>query len=476
MLINGQWVDSASGERFPSYNPYTEEAWATIPQAAESDVDRAVQAAREAYRTVWSKTNGLERARLMMKLADLLEAEAERLAELETADNGKVIRESLKNMKQAARYYRFFAGYADKIYGEVIPMDQTHLFDYTMREPIGTVALITPWNSPISILANKLAPALAAGNTVVIKPSEHASVTTLEFGELVRKAGFPDGVVNIVTGDGTVGNFLTRHPGIGKISFTGGSATGKIIARNASENLIPCLLELGGKSPNIIFADADLDKALAGAFAGVFGGAGQTCIAGSRLLVQRPVYEQVVERMMERIRAVRLGNPMDPATDMGPLANKPHYERVLSMIRTGEAEGATVAIGGKTGYERGLEKGWFVEPTLFVDVNQRMTIAREEVFGPVLCILPFDDEEEAVAMANDSKYGLASGIWTRDISRAHRIARRMECGQVWVNTYRINAAQVPFGGVKQSGYGRERGMHTLMEYTVVKNVMVDLSV
>jgi aldehyde dehydrogenase (NAD+) len=475
MFIDGQWADSADGKTFPTINPYNQESWAEIPQATESDVNAAVDAARKAFRGPWRRMNGVSRASMMVKLAELIEANASRLGALETTDNGKTIGESTNNMKAAARYYRFFAGYADKLMGEVIPMDNVNMFDYTLREPIGVIAIITPWNSPISILANSLAPALATGNTVVVKPSEHTSVTTLELGRLIKEAGFPDGVFNVVTGDYQVGNWLTKHPGIGKISFTGGSATGRMIARNASENLIPVSLELGGKSPNIIFADADLDKAATAAAAGVFGGAGQTCIAGSRLLVQRPIYEEVVARMVEKANKLRLGDPHDPTTQMGPVANLPHFKRILSMIEKGKAEGAKAAAGGGAFEDSAHGKGLFVRPTVLVDVTNSMQVAREEIFGPVISVLVFDTDEEAVAIANDSSYGLASGIWTKDISRAHRMAREMESGQVWVNTYRVSGAQVPFGGVKQSGYGRVRGYHSLLEYTHVKNVMVDIA-
>ncbi len=474
LFINGQWVDSADKQTFATVNPFNQEAWALIPQATQADVDLAVDTARNAFRTTWGKTNGVTRANLMFRLAEILEANVDRMARLESTDNGKLLRESTGNMRSAARYYRYFAGYADKLHGEQIPTDNLNILDYTLREPYGVIAVITPWNSPISILANSLAPALATGNTVVIKPSEHTSVTTLEFAAMVKEAGFPDGVVNVVTGDGRVGDWLTRNPKVGKISFTGGSATGRAIARNASENLIPVSLELGGKSPNIIFDDADIDKAIAGAQAGIFGASGQTCIAGSRLLVQRKVHDQVSERIAQKALKIKVGDPLEAATEMGPVANRAQFDRISGLLDKAKGEGVTVLAGGGGVTGPGLERGLFIAPTVFAGVQNTMQIAREEVFGPVLSIICFDDEEQAVAMANDSDYGLASGIWTGNIARAHLMARRMESGQVWVNTYRTSGAQVPFGGIKRSGYGRVRGYQSMLEYTYVKNVMVSL--
>jgi acyl-CoA reductase-like NAD-dependent aldehyde dehydrogenase len=475
MLIGGEWVDCSTGERLASINPFNQEVWATIPQASADDANRALSSARGAFENSWRDVNGLRRAELMTRLADLIEANASRMARLETTDNGKVIRETQNQVRFAARNYRFFAGYADKLYGEVIPLDNADLFDYTLREPFGVVVLITAWNSPMQLLANKLAPALAAGNTVVIKPSEYTSVTTLELGKLVQEAGFPEGVINIVSGDGRVGDLLTRSPLVDKISFTGGPQTGRAIASNASQNLVPLTLELGGKSPNIVFADADLDRAVNGAVAGIFGAAGQTCIAGSRLLVERPVYGEVVDEVASRAKKIHLGDPLDPETEMGPVASETQYRRILELIDVGKSEGAEVAAGGQPAHGGNLDRGFFIAPTVFVNVDNQMTIAQEEIFGPVLSVIPFEDEEQAVEIANSTRYGLASGLWTRDFSRAHRLSRSISAGTVWVNTYRSAAAQAPFGGVKQSGYGRERGWHALLEYTRVKNVMADLS-
>lgn len=471
MVIDGRPEDGI--DRIESINPYTGQAWASVPSATAGDVDRAVGAAKRAFRDTWRATPGVQRARLMTALADLLESHADDMARMETLDNGKVIRETRNQMGFAARNLRFFAGYADKIYGRTVPLDNPGMFDFTRRRPFGVVELVTAWNSPIALLANKLPAALAAGNTVVVKPSEHASVTTCELGMLAAEAGFPPGVVNVVTGDGAVGDALTNHPGIDKISFTGGSATGARVAEAAARRLVPLTLELGGKSPNIVFEDADLDRAVVGAVAGIFAAAGQTCIAGSRLLVHRPVYQRVVEAIVARAGAIRLGDPLDPDTEMGPVANRPQFDRILALIEAGRDEGATLLAGGRPA--EGPGKGLFIQPTVFGDVSPGMRVAAEEIFGPVLSIIPFDGEDEAVQIANDIDYGLAAGVWTSNIDRVHRVVERLEVGSVWVNTYRTNAAQAPFGGVKRSGYGRERGEEALAEYTYVQNVMIDYS-
>lgn len=475
MFINGEWVDSSNKQRFNTVNPFNQETWATIPEATEEDVEKAIQAANITFEKSWKRTNGITRANLMFKLADLIDENAQKLAELESKDNGKLIRETKNQMHFAARNYRFFAGYADKIYGEVIPLDNVNIFDYTLRQPIGVVAMITAWNSPINLLTNKLAPALAAGNTVVVKPSEYASATTLEFASLMKKAGFPEGVFNVVTGNYKVGEYLTTNPNVAKISFTGGPHTGRIISKNASENLTPLTMELGGKSPNIIFDDAIIENAVLGAISGIFAASGQTCIAGSRLIVHNNVYDQVVEKLSDRIGTIKLGNPLEDATEMGPVANDLQYKRISSLIDEVESEGADVIQGGEPAATGILDKGYFIKPTIVANVKNSMKIAQEEVFGPVLSVIPFEEDAEAIQIANDSKYGLASGLWTTDLSRAHQVAKEIDAGQVWVNTYRTTAAQAPFGGMKQSGYGKERGFHALMEYTVVKNVMIDLS-
>jgi acyl-CoA reductase-like NAD-dependent aldehyde dehydrogenase len=474
MVIGGELVDSVTGKRFDAVNPFTGETWATVPEANAEDVDRAVRAAQEAF-PAWRKMNGLQRAKLMNALADLLEARADEMALWETTDNGKVIRETKAQMRFSARTMRFFAGYADKLYGRTIPMDNPRVFDFTVRQPYGVVAVITAWNSPISLLHNKLPAALATGNTVVIKPSEHASVTTAEFGRLALEAGIPPGVINVVTGAGPTGDALTTNPGVNRITFTGGPTVGRRVAQNAATLGVPVTLELGGKSPNIIFEDADLDQAIVGAVSGIYAAAGQTCIAGSRLLVQASIYDEVVERICERARAIKLGDPRDPETEMGPVANQPQFDRILSMIDSAKAEGASIAVGGNAFVHPDAPRGLFIAPTVVVDVQPGMQIAQHEIFGPVLSVMRFDSEEEAYRIANDSIYGLAAGVWTTNLARAHRAVETLDVGVVWVNTYRVSAAQAPFGGTKQSGYGRERGEDTLNEYTWIKNVMIDYS-
>lgn len=474
LFIDGRFVESQSGGKFETFNPYRRAPWATVAEADEADVAAAIAAARQAFDTTWRKTSGLQRGKLMMKLADLLEASAAHMGTLESTDNGKVIRETRPQMVFAARAYRFFAGYADKLWGSQIPLDRRDSFDYATREPLGVVALITAWNSPMGLLANKLAPALAAGNCVVIKPSEHASVTTLEFCKLVQEAGFPPGVINVVCGAAAAGRALVGGA-INKVSFTGSAGVARDIAAMAGRNLVPVTLELGGKSPNIIFEDADFDKAASGALAGIFAATGQTCVAGSRLLVQRGIHDRMVEKLAVRAQAIRMGNPLDESTEMGTAANEPQFRRILASIEAAQGEGARLVTGGSAATSGELAGGYFIQPTIFDNVTNNMRIARDEIFGPVLSVIVFDTEEEALAIANDSPYGLAAGIWTQSLPRTLRMARELQAGQVWVNTYRSLAVQAPFGGVKESGFGREKGEAALDEYLTSKNVMIDFS-
>lgn len=474
LFIAGQWKEGATERRFDAINPYTARPWATVAQAEPADVAEAVAAARRAFDAVWSRTNGYERGRLLNKLADLLQESAPRMGRLESTDNGKIIRETQAQMVFAARQYRFYAGYADKLWGQQLPLDNRDMLDYSVREPLGVVGLITAWNSPMGLLANKLAPALAAGCCVVVKPSEHASVTTLEFAKLAEKAGFPAGVINVVCGAAEVGQALVDSD-VAKISFTGSPSVGRAIAAAAGRRLKPVTLELGGKSPNIIFGDADLERAAIGALAGIFGAAGQTCIAGSRLLVERSVHDRVVNAIAERARHVRMGDPLDLATDMGTAANEPQFRRILDCIAGARSEGAKLVTGGNAARGPGLEHGFFVEPTVFSDVNNGMQLAQEEVFGPVLAVIPFEGEEEAIHIANESRYGLAAGVWTESLPRAMRMTRAIQAGQIWVNTYRALAVQAPFGGFKESGFGREKGEQALNEFLATKNVMIDFS-
>ena len=475
MFIGGEWRSASDGGTIPAVNPFDQDVHGTIPVATRSDVDDAISAARTAYDTVWRKTGPGERASLLNKVADLIVANADRLAVLETTDNGKVIRETQSQMGYAARIFRYFAAWADKLHGDVVPLDQKDTLDLTIRVPFGVVACVTAWNSPVAILTNTLPAALAAGNCVILKPSEHASATTIEIAKLCEEAGLPPGVVQVVTGGGDVGHWLTSSEGIDKISFTGSPAVGRKIAQSAGANLKPTTMELGGKSPNIVFDDANFERAVIGALAGIFGATGQTCIAGSRLLVQRGIYDRMVEALATRAGKIRLGDPRLAETEMGTAANEPQFEKILSFVSAAKEEGATLATGGHRADGPGLENGFFIEPTVFTDVRNDMRIAQEEIFGPVLSIIPFDEEDEAIAIANDTPFGLASGVWSENIARCMRMMRSIDSGVVWINTYRVAAPQAPFGGMKQSGYGRVRGEAGILEFTQTKTVFVDYS-
>ncbi len=474
LYIGGKYVQPEGAPRLPVNNPATGETWATIVNARAQDVDEAVRTARAAFDTTWSKMPPSARVRLLHRLADVIEARARELAEIEVRDNGKLLREMYAQLKAIPGWYRYFAGLADKIQGDTIPQEKPSLFNYTTREPYGVVGSITPWNSPILLGSFTFAPALAAGNTLVVKPSEHASVSTLELARCFEEAGFPPGVFNVVTGLGLpTGDALARHKEVGVVAFTGSGPAGASVAAAAVGHYAEVVLELGGKSPNIIFEDAPLDAAVAGILSGIFAASGQSCIAGSRALVQRSIYDQVLERLEERVRKIRLGNPLEAETEMGPIANEPQYRKVLSYFDVAKADGARVVTGAKKSMNAELQRGLYVEPTLLADVRNDMRIAREEVFGPVLSLIPFDHVDEAIAIANDTDYGLAAGVWTTNLARAHQVARRLQAGTVWINTYRALSPSMPFGGYKASGLGRENGIEAMREFTQVKSVWIE---
>lgn len=471
--IDGQWTDPASGQWFDTENPYTGEVWAKIARGNAADVDKAVAAAKAAFDGGWGTSNPTDRGKLLCRLADIIDREAERLGRLEVRDNGKLLAEMGSQTKYIGEWYRYFGGLADKIEGTVIPTDKPNMFNFTRYEPFGVVGLITPWNSPLLLVAYKLAPALAAGNTAVIKPSEFTSASTLEFMELIAEAGFPDGVVNVVTGFGAeAGGPLVDHPDVSKIAFTGSDASGQKIYEQGAKKLIPVTLELGGKSPNIVFADADQDAAVMGAISGIFAATGQTCIAGSRLLVQKSIHDDFVARLVEVAKTAKIGDPMSLDTHVGPVTTPPQFKKVMDYLDIAKAEGANCILGGGAYTGEGAKGSQFVQPTIFTGVSNDMRIAQEEVFGPVLSVIPFDDEDDAVQIGNDINFGLAAGVWTSDIGRAIRMSERLRAGTVWVNTYRVVSYMTPFGGYKRSGLGRENGQQAIMAYLQQKSVWI----
>jgi acyl-CoA reductase-like NAD-dependent aldehyde dehydrogenase len=474
LFIGGEWNPAAGGGTADVLNPATEEVIASVASAEGADVERAVAAARTALDGPWGSMSARERGRLVWKLGDRLLERADEIARLETLHNGKPIFESRHiEIPASAECFQYYAGWADKIQGETIPVKGSFL-TYTLREPVGVVAAIVPWNFPLLLTAWKVAPALACGNTVIIKPASQTPLTALALAEASAEVGIPPGVLNVLTGSGaTVGRMLVEHPGIDKIAFTGDTSTGREIMRGSADTLKRITLELGGKSANIVFADADLDLALRGATTGIFYGKGEVCAAGSRLLVDRAVRDEFVDKVAARAKKLAPGDPMDPRTRLGAISSKKQLETNLKYIETGTREGATLVAGGARA-DIGTGKGYFLQPTVFAGVTPEMTIAREEIFGPVLATIEFADLDEAIARANGTNYGLAAAVWTKDIKKAHHVARRLQAGTVWINTYNVYDTAAPFGGYKQSGFGREMGMHALESYTQVKSVWVDL--
>jgi aldehyde dehydrogenase (NAD+) len=471
LLIDNQWVDPVEGGSFDTYNPATGEVLAQVAAASTKDVDKAVRAARRALESgPWATMDAAERGRLMLKLADLVERDAKDLAALESVNSGKTINDALGDMQGVANTLRYYAGWADKVEGRTVPV-RGNFLSYTLRQPVGVVGQIIPWNFPLLMLAWKWGPALACGNTVVMKPAEQTPLTALRMGELAMEAGFPAGVINLINGMGeTTGAAMVAHPDIDKIAFTGHVDTAKIIQKAAADTLKRVTFELGGKSPNVIFADADMEQAVAGAFHAIFFHGGQCCTAGSRLFVEDKVRQEFVERLAEKSKERKLGDPLDPKTEQGPQVSQEQMDKILGYVKLGEKEGAALLTGGR----RFGNKGFFVEPTVFDNVKDNMAIAKDEIFGPVVSILPFKSVDEVVSRANNTHYGLAAAVWTKDIDKAHLFARQAKAGTVWVNCYHVVDTTTPFGGFKMSGQGRENGEAALEHYTELKTVTVKL--
>jgi aldehyde dehydrogenase (NAD+) len=471
LFINNKWVDAAEGKTFDTYNPASGQVIAKVAHASAAEVDKAVKAARKALESgPWSKMDAADRGRLMFKLADLIEANKKELAALETLNCGKTINDSLGDMDGVVNCLRYYAGWADKIEGKTVPVRGSFL-SYTLRQPVGVVGQIIPWNFPLMMLAWKWGPALACGNTVVMKPAEQTPLTALRVAELTMEAGFPAGVVNIVNGMGeTTGDAMVVHPDIDKIAFTGHVDTAKIIQKRAADTLKRTTFELGGKSPNIIFADCDMDQAVAGAFHAIYFHCGQCCTAGSRLFVEEKIRQEFVERLAEKAKGRKIGDPLEPTTEQGPQVSQEQLDKILGYVKLGEKQGATLLTGG----QRVGDKGFFVEPTIFDNVKDDMTIAKDEIFGPVVSVLPFKSTDDLIDRANNTYYGLAAGIWTKDIDKAHLFAKGVKAGTIWVNCYHVVDTTTPFGGFKMSGQGRENGEAALEHYTETKTVTIKL--
>lgn len=478
LFIGGQFVEPVNGRFIASYDPTTGEPWYEFAQADADDVNAAVKAATDAFHNPeWRRITQTQRGALMRRLAELVRVNADALADIETRDNGKLLKETRAQMRSMPDSYHYFAGMADKLQGDTIPINRADTLNLNLREPLGVIGMITPWNSPLMLLTGTLAPCLAIGNTVVIKPSEHATASTLALAELVHEAGFPAGVVNVVTGTGaSAGEALTCHPGIAKYVFTGSTATGRRIAGNAAQNLVPCSMELGGKSPHVVFSDVDIEHAVNGVVSGVFAAAGQTCVAGSRCFVEANIHDKFVDALVARTRQIRVGLPTVDETDVGPLAVADQLAKVEAYVASGVREGARIASGGGRPKADGIASGgWYFEPTVMTDAQNDMSFMRDEIFGPVVGVMPFRDEAEMISLANDTRYGLASGIWTKDIDRALRFANRIEAGTVWVNTYRSASFMSANGGFRESGYGRRGGFEVMHEFSRLKNVIIDYS-
>lgn len=475
MYINAEWCESESGRWFDTKNPFTGEVWAQLPEANQADVNRAIDAAHQAFTTgPWSTMTASDRGLLLHRLGDVISNNAQYLADLEVRDNGKLMVEMLGQMKYLPRWFYYYGGLADKIEGSVTPIDKAGMLHYIAQEPMGVVGAITPWNSPLLLTVWKLAPALAAGNTIVVKPSEFASASMIGLAKLFEEAGFPKGVVNVVTGFGNeAGVALVDHPNVRRIAFTGGNVGGQKIMESAARQFKRVSLELGGKSPHIVFGDADIDAAVKGVISGIFAAAGQTCMAGSRLLLHDSIHDKFVEKLISRLKNARIGNPMNLETDVGPIATESQLQKVLDYIEIGKADGAICVYGGKRASGPECGTGWFIEPTIFTGVTNDMRVASEEVFGPILSIMRFETDDEAIAIANDTKYGLAAGFWSESLERAISIPKRLRAGTVWVNAYRVVSYMAPFGGIGHSGIGRENGLAAINEYLEPKSVFIN---